>query len=35
MTPEQREKVIDLFHWRKDKPTQLKWFEQLPVYAFE
>ncbi|MCL2304098.1 MAG: hypothetical protein FWC43_02000 [Planctomycetaceae bacterium] len=31
MTPQQRARVIDLFNWRKDKPTRLQWFEQLPV----
>jgi hypothetical protein len=32
MTPEQRARAIALFNWRKEKATQLKWFEQLPVY---
>ena len=31
-TPEQRARVVELFNWRKDKPTKLRWFERLPVY---
>jgi hypothetical protein len=32
MTAEQRTRAIDLFNWRKDKPTHLKWFVELPSY---
>lgn len=32
MTDEQRARALVLFNWRKDKPTRLKWFDQLPVY---
>jgi len=28
---EQRARVLALFNWRKDKPTKLKWFQQLPA----
>jgi hypothetical protein len=31
MTAEQRARALALFDWRKDKPTKLKWFDQLPV----
>jgi hypothetical protein len=31
MTVEQRARVLALFNWRKDKPTKLKWFQQLPA----
>jgi hypothetical protein len=32
MTAEQRTRAIDLFNWRKNKPTHLKWFTELPSY---
>jgi len=35
MTEEQRARALALFEWRKDKPTRLKWFEQLPAYEDE
>jgi hypothetical protein len=35
MTEEQRARALALFEWRKDKPTKLKWFDQLPVYQSE
>ncbi len=35
MTDEQRARAIALFNWRKDKPTKLKWFDQLPEYKKE
>jgi hypothetical protein len=35
MTAEQQARVLALFDWRKDKPTRLKWFDQLPVYKSE
>jgi hypothetical protein len=30
MTPEQRARVIELFHWRKARPTRLKWHVSPP-----
>ena len=35
MTAEQRARALALFNWRKDKPTRLKWFDQLPSYKSE
>jgi len=35
MTEEQRARALALFNWRKDKPTKLKWFDQLPAYNNE
>jgi hypothetical protein len=35
MTDEQRAQALALFNWRADKPTKLKWFDQLPVYSKE
>ena len=35
MTDEQRARAIALFNWRKDKPTRLKYFAELPVYRKE
>ena len=35
MTDKQRARAVALFNWRKDKPTKLKWFDQLPVYKSE
>jgi hypothetical protein len=35
MTKEQRARALALFDWRKDKPTRLKWFDQLPAYKNE
>jgi hypothetical protein len=35
MTQEQRARALALFDWRKDKPTRLKWFDQLPAYNNE
>jgi hypothetical protein len=35
MTEEQRARALALFNWRKDKPTKLKWFDQLPAYGNE
>ena len=35
MTDEQRARAITLFNWRKDKPTRLKYFDQLPVFRKE
>jgi len=32
LTGEQRARAMALFNWRKDKPTKLKWFDQLPAY---
>ncbi len=32
MSPEMRRKVFDLFNWRKQAQTRLKWFSELPVY---
>jgi hypothetical protein len=31
MTPEMRKSVLDLFHWRAQFQTRLKWMEQLPA----
>jgi hypothetical protein len=30
MTPAQRARVLELFQWRKQQPTRLRWFERLP-----
>jgi hypothetical protein len=30
MTSAQRKRVLDLFEWRKKRPTRLAWFEHLP-----
>jgi hypothetical protein len=30
LTPSQQARVIELFNWRKQHPTQLKWFDHLP-----
>jgi hypothetical protein len=30
MTPAQQTRVLALFHWRKNRPTQLQWLVQLP-----
>jgi hypothetical protein len=30
MTPAQRTRVLELFNWRKGRPTRLKWFAELP-----
>ena len=35
MTEPERARALALFNWRKDKPTKLKWFEQLPAYGTE
>jgi hypothetical protein len=35
MTQEQQARALALFYWRKDKPTKLKWFDQLPAYKNE
>jgi hypothetical protein len=35
MTAPERARALALFNWRKDKPTKLKWFEQLPAYGTE
>ena len=35
MTQEQRARTLALFDWRKDKPTKLRWFDQLPAYNNE
>jgi uncharacterized protein YndB with AHSA1/START domain len=35
MTEEQRARALALFDWRKDKPTKLRWFDQLPAYKEE
>jgi hypothetical protein len=32
MTDAQRARAMALFKWRKDKPTMLKWFEELPEF---
>jgi hypothetical protein len=32
MSTELKQKVLTLFDWRKRFPTQLRWFEKLPVY---
>ncbi len=32
MTPEQQQKVIDLFHWRKQRTMRLKPFDTLPEH---
>jgi len=31
MSPEARHRVIDLFRWRAQFPTRMKWMQQLPV----
>ena len=33
MTPEMRRKVLDLFHWRKNRPVKLNYFSVLPTYS--
>jgi hypothetical protein len=33
MTDAQCARAIALFNWRKNKPTKLRWFEQLPKYG--
>jgi hypothetical protein len=30
LTPSQQARVIELFNWRKQHPTRLKWFDHLP-----
>jgi hypothetical protein len=35
MTDEQRARALAQFNWRKDKPTKLRWFDQLPEYKTE
>ncbi len=35
MTEEQRARVLALFKWRKQEPTKLRWFDQLPAYNNE
>ncbi|MGA2656378.1 MAG: hypothetical protein ABSH34_02560 [Verrucomicrobiota bacterium] len=35
MTGQERARALALFNWRKDKPTKLKWFDQLPAYGNE
>jgi hypothetical protein len=35
MTGQERARALALFNWRKDKPTKLKWFDQLPAYGDE
>ena len=32
MTPEMKKKVLDLFNWRKQTRTRLRWFTKLPVF---
>jgi hypothetical protein len=32
MTPEQRNRALALFNWRKQHATKLRWFETLPKY---
>jgi hypothetical protein len=32
MTAEMKKKVLDLFNWRKETPTRLRWFSKLPVF---
>src|ERR1017187_234223 len=32
MTDAQRARALALFNWRKDKPTKLEWFQELPTY---
>ncbi|MEW5901804.1 MAG: hypothetical protein AB1715_10115, partial [Acidobacteriota bacterium] len=32
MPAEMKQKVVDLFNWRKAHPTKLRWLEELPVY---
>ncbi len=30
LTPAQQARVLELFNWRQNHPTRLKWFERLP-----
>lgn len=32
MSPDMQRKVLNLFHWRKQFPTKLGWFRELPIY---
>ncbi|MGZ5496892.1 MAG: hypothetical protein ACXWFO_09075, partial [Candidatus Aminicenantales bacterium] len=32
MSPEMKKKVLDLFNWRKQTRTRLRWFTKLPVF---
>lgn len=33
MPPRMKKKIIDLFNWRKQFRTNLKWFSELPVFS--
>ncbi len=32
MDPDMRKRVVDLFLWRAQLPTRMKWMQQLPVF---
>ena len=32
MSPDMKKKVLDLFNWRKQSRTRLRWFSKLPVF---
>ena len=29
LTPAQQTRVLDLFNWRKQRPTRLQWFDRI------
>jgi hypothetical protein len=32
LSPEQRQRVLEPFHWREQHPTRLLWLEALPAW---